>query len=110
MVYETLETLNATGLNGIFQVSASALDSLGVSFAGLILGAIFIVIAYVSYFSTVRRIGRGDLPASLTVAGFVCVVMAILMSMIPNFIDTKIIVIIIILEIIFAFVLVRSRE
>lgn len=110
LVYQTLEDINGTGFIGIFQTAAAAFDNFAIKLPELILAAIFLVLAFTSFYSTERRKGRGDLPASFAVAGLVCVVVSILMSMIPNFISTRDIIIAIILEIIFVFWQMTSRE
>jgi len=104
--YQTLEDINGTGIQGIIQTATAAVPI----FPGLILGALFIILAFASYFSTQRRFGKADFPASFTVAGFVCVVVALLMSLIPNFITNATLVPVIILEIIFFIWLAISRE
>ena len=95
--FKTMEDLNATNIDGIMQTAAEAVPIL----PALILGALFIILAFTSYFSTMRRFGRGDLPASAAVAGFVTVIVALLFSLIPDFITNVTIVPVIILEILF---------
>lgn len=104
--YQTIEQVNGTGVIGILQTDAQAVPFL----PALILFAIFVILALGSYFSNLRRLGRGDLPASFAVAGLVTVVVGILMSLIPNFINSTTLGIAIILEIIFAFWLFLSRD
>ena len=83
LAYRTLEDINQTGINGILVTASDAVPIL----PALILGALFIIISFASYFSVQRRIGRGDLPASFAVAGFVTVVVGFIMSLIPNFLS-----------------------
>lgn len=104
--YATMESLNATGMNGILSVASTAVPIL----PGLILFALFIIITMGSYWAETRRKGRGDLPASMAGAGFVTCVVAFLMSMIPNFITNVTIVPCVILEILFVFFLLGSRD
>jgi len=104
--YKTIEDLNVTGINGLLVTASEAVDFL----PGLLLFAIFIVLAFGSYFATQRRYGKGDLPSSIATAGLVTVVVSILFSLIPGFIHPRIIVITISLEIVFALWLFLSRE
>ena len=95
--YQTLEEVNGTAINGILQTAAQAVPI----FPGLIFLAIFIVLAYASYYTTQRRLGRGDMPASFAVGGFVAVVVGLVMTLVPNFINRTTIVTAIVLEIFF---------
>ncbi len=109
--YKTLEDINNTnGLVGILQTASDAVPIL----PALIMSALFIVIVFANYFSTQRRTGRGDLPSSFAVAGFVTCIVGGLISMIPNFMPSNILVnplsYFIILEIVFIFWLFLSRE
>ncbi|KKK89243.1 hypothetical protein LCGC14_2735070 [marine sediment metagenome] len=106
MAFKTMEDINGTGIQGIMQTAAEAVPIL----PGLILGALFIILAFTSYFSAMRRFGKGDLPASASVAGFVTVIVALLFSLIPNFITNVTIVPVIILEILFVIWLYFSKE
>jgi hypothetical protein len=103
--YKTIEDINGSGIEGVFQTAAEATNAL----VPLILAAIFFILAFGSYYIMQRRFGEGDLPACLTVSGLVVVLCALLMSMIPNFINIPTITITIVLEIIFFFWLVLSR-
>jgi DMSO/TMAO reductase YedYZ heme-binding membrane subunit len=90
MAYKTLEQINATDVTGIFQTASDAVPAL----AGMLLFAIFIVLAFGSMFAMQRRFGRRDyIPACFAVAGMVTTICAFIMSLIPNFIQTYIIVI-----------------
>lgn len=99
--YQTIEQVNGTGINGVLQTASTAVPSL----PALILTSIFIVIAYVSFFSTQRRTGRGDFWASCAVAGFVAVVIGFVMTLIPNFITNTTLVPAVALEIVFVVIL-----
>ena len=105
MVYKTLSDLNASEPTGLFQVVAEAVPS----FPSMMLGAIFIILTFGSYFVMQRKFGKGDLPACCTVGGLVTVVCAFIMSLIPNFIQMYVIIITIVLELIFVFWLFSSR-
>lgn len=104
--YRTIEDINQSGLNGILVTTSDAVPIL----PALILFALFVILSFGSYYSTIRRLGRADFPASFAVAGFVCVIVSILMSLIPNFISTEIVTMTIVLEIIFVGWLYFSRD
>ena len=108
MTYQTIETINCTsrGINCVMQVASTAVPIL----PAIILLCLFIIITMATYYATTRRLGRGDLIASATGAGFVCCVVAYLMSLIPNFITNATIVPCIVIEIILVFMLIGSRD
>lgn len=105
MAYTTLENLNASSPTDIFQIVSEAVPI----FPTMMLSAIFIILTMGSYFVMQRRFGKGDLPACCSVGGLVTVVCAIIMSLIPNFIQTYVVVVAIVLEILFVVWLFTSR-
>ena len=105
--FQTMQDLNQTGINGVLVTASTAVPFL----PALILFAMFIILSFGAYFSSVRRTGRSDnFVGSLAVAGFVTVVIAFLMTLIPNFIDTYTLSITIVIEIIFVMWLFLSRD
>ena len=107
MSYETLEQLNATGIVGIFQTNANAVQPN--MFPAMIIFAIWAIITIGSFFSNIRRYGKGKLWASVNVGGFVASIVAGLFMIIPNFMPMRILVITVVLEII-AFVVLMTDE
>lgn len=96
MTYLTLEDLNASEPTGVFETAASAVPIL----PALILFAIFTVISFGSIFALQRRFGRKDyIPACFTVAGMVTTISAFVMTLIPNFIQTYVVVITVLITI-----------
>lgn len=108
--YATLQTMNVTGINGIFQVASAAIPLAQVTLPALELFSLFIILSFASFYSTQRRVGQGDMPVSMSVAGLICVVVASIFSFIPNFESWMVLVSVIILEIIFVSWLFISRE
>ena len=106
LAYKTLEQINQTGINGILATSSDAVPLL----PALILFALFIILSFGAYFSTVRRIGYASMPSVFAVAGFVTTVIAFMMSIIPNFINTLTIGFCVIIEIGFVFWLYLSKD
>jgi len=114
LIYKTIEEVNGTGIIGIFQTASQAVTIL----SSLILSALFIILAYVSFYSTQRRTGYGDFCASCAVAGAITVIVAVLFSFIPNFMAPfsssilvpRDLIYSIILEIVFVVALFLSRE
>lgn len=102
--YKTLEEINQTGIQGILVTSSNAVPM----FPAFILGALFIILTIGSYFATERKIGRGDLFGSMAVAGFVCVIVSFLFSLIPNFQNVYILVSMVIIELILVLVIYLS--
>lgn len=106
LTYKTLEQINGTGINGILQTASDAVPIL----PALILTALFIILSFGSYFSSVRRLGTASLSASFAVAGFVTTIIAFLMSLIPNFINAYTIGVCVILEIVFVMWLFMGKD
>lgn len=107
MPYKTLEQLNSTGIVGILQTNAIAVQSN--MFPAMIILAVWMIITIGSFFSNIRRYGKGKLWASITVGGFVASIIAGLFLIIPNFMPLRILVITVILEII-SFILLMTDE
>lgn len=97
--------MNGTGITGILQTASAAVPI----FPALILFAVWSVLTFGMYFSSVRRIGKGDFAACFAVGGFVTTLVAFLMELIPNFITTATIIPVVVLEII-AVVILISKE
>lgn len=114
LLYQTLEQINGTGIIGIFQTASASINMGPITLPLLIMMALFIIITFASYFSTQRRYGRGDFPASASVAGFVVCIVGALFSMIPSFMPSNIalnpLTYFVVLEIIFAYWLMSSKE
>ena len=106
MTYPTLETINGTGITGIFQTVSAAVPI----FPALILFAVWSILTFGMFFSSVRRVGKGDFPACFAVGGFVTSLVAFLMQLIPNFITTYTIVPVVALEIIAVVILISSKQ
>jgi len=106
MTYATLSDLNATGITGILQTVSNAVPI----FPGLIIFAIWSVLTLGMFYISIRRIGRGDFLACLVVGGLVASIVAIMMELIPNFINIETIVVTLFLEILFAVILISSKE
>lgn len=114
LIYKTLEDVNGTGIIGIFQTSSNAVPFL----SSLILFALFIVLTFVSFYSTQRRTGYGDFWASTSVSGLITVIVAVFLSFIPNFMQPltptvlvpRDLIISIIIEIFLVIMLFMSRE
>jgi hypothetical protein len=97
MTYQTLQEMNATGIIGILQTNAQAMPYN--LFPALIITTIWIVISLGSFYSNVRRLGKGDIWASINAGGFIASIIAGLMLIIPNFMPIRVLVITILLEI-----------
>lgn len=83
MAYQTIDQANVTSLTGIFTYSAGIVPIL----PSLILFAIFLVTVLGSFFAQRRQLGTGNFAASFAVGGFVTMVVAIMLSLIPGFIN-----------------------
>lgn len=96
MTYTTLEQLNVSDTTNIFQAAASAVPIL----AAMILLAIFITLAFGSMFALQRRFGRRDyIPACFSVAGMVTTIIAFILTLIPNFIQTYVVIVTVLITI-----------
>jgi len=105
-MYNTLESLNATGLVGLLQTNSDAT----ILFPSMIIVAIWAIIAMGSFYATTRRYGQGNFMASLTVGGFIASIIAGIMMIIPNFMPLRVLVITVIIEILCFLVLVGESS
>ena len=106
MAYKTLEDFNGTTMDQPLLAAAEAVPA----YPALLLFSIFSIITFGTFFTAIRRFGKGDLPASATAGGFVSVICAVLLSLIPNFMPLAFIIITIIFEILFVWWLLGTRN
>ena len=107
MVYKTIEQINGTGMTGLLQTVSDAVPI----FPGLILLAIWAILTFGMFFSSVRRTGRGDFVACNAVGWFVAMICSIIMSIIPNFITNVTIIPVIIMTIVsFVFLIISNTD
>lgn len=108
MTFKTLDAVNTSqGLHTVF-IYVNEL-TLGL-FSRLFLLSFFLIIGLGAYLSQQRLKGKGDLAASMTIAGFVTSGAAIIMSFLPGLINTFDIVVIITATIMFALWLFMSKR
>jgi len=106
LTYKTLEDINGTGIQGILQTASDAVPLL----PAMILFSLFIVLSFGSMFYNTRKYGSAKMSSTFAVAGFVTMVVAVMMTLIPNFINTATVVTCIIIEIAFVFWLYSSTD
>ena len=108
MAYKTLDQYNTSeGLPVIFQAATETAPIL----IPLILFGLFMITLFSTYFIQRRLTGRGNLAASFAVAGYVVVIAAFVMSLIPNLITTPVLIACIALSIIGTmFLLLAGRD
>ena len=107
MTYPTLDTVNTS--RGVYPLFVYANEIVPI-FNPMLLFFIYFVAALGSFFAQKRLAGTSDLPASLTVAGMITSVIAILFSLIPGMINLGVVVLIIGITILSFIWLVFSRE
>ena len=102
-MYKTLSDYNQSqGLISLLQAASDGVSDSPwhlVSLPFLILSAVWIILSFGSFYAMSRRYGKGDLQASINAGGFTAVILAGLMSLIPNFISMRDVIIIVVLEI-----------
>jgi hypothetical protein len=97
MTFKTLLDYNSSqGLIVPFQAVSDAVPG----FAFGVCSVVWLIIALGTYYNQQRRFGKGEIFASTSVGGFIACVSAGLMSLIPNFISTTEIIILIVIELI----------
>jgi len=99
MPHETLEDLNAS--EGFHVLFTYVNDVTGGIFSIMLLLSLFLVIALGTYFSALRTKGKGDLPASCAVAGFVTSSASILMLGIDGLVSVTTVVTTVVISILF---------
>ena len=99
------EIVNVTDLQGILRFPI--LDT--PEFYPTILFTIFIIFSLGTFFREVRKLGRGNIFSSLAVGGFVTVAVAVIFSAL-NLIQTQILVITLVVEIVFVALFLTSGD
>jgi len=107
MVYKTFAEMNQS--EGI-QVIFSYVSEIEPLFTPILLFVIFFISAIGSYFLERNFTGRGNLLGSLATGGFVTTVIAYVMSLIPNFINTITVIICLIITIVFVLLFLITKE
>jgi len=79
-------------------------------FINMLLASIWIIFAMGSYFMSKRRMGVGDFPQSLAVAGFVTTTFAFLLRMIPDLVSGATLVVCFVITSISVVIFLFSRE
>lgn len=93
-IFKTYETLANRNQSEGFQVLfIYANDITDGWYLNLVLFALFMITALGSYFSMYRTRNKGDFSVSFAVAGYVTFITSLLMSLIPNLINTSIVII-----------------
>jgi|TARA_R100001530_G_C4292979_1_gene148502 hypothetical protein len=95
MAYPTLADVNTS--EGMHVIFTYANDITGGLLVNATLFAFFVIIMMSTYFSQQRVSGKGDMPSSFAVAGYLTGGLAILFSLIPNFINTTSVVMVIVI-------------
>lgn len=81
MVYAEFNASQHSGLGGLFQYAQQTVPF----YAGMLFGVILTVITLSIYFIQESKKGRGDFPVAFAVGNTATVVLAIILSMISNF-------------------------
>jgi len=89
MTYETFTEFNASGVEGLLTYPAQIVPI----FIPVLLAVFFLIIALASYFSQKRLGGSASFVSSFAVASYVTTVLAIAMTLIPNLINTFVIIV-----------------
>ena len=86
---QTYAEFNKTGLDQLFVYAAQTIPV----FSPMVLISFFAIVALATYFSSTRIRGDGDFAASFVVAGFMTVILSVIMSLIPGLMPTTYVVI-----------------
>lgn len=89
MAFETYNEFNKTGLDQLFVYSAEIVPA----FIPMLLFSLFIITFFATFFTKQRLTGRGDAPSSFASASFLMTIVASLMMIIENLIETQTVVI-----------------
>ena len=85
----TYATLNATNLNGLFQY----VESIVSSFSAFLIGAFFFIILLYTYFSAIRMGRNPNLSVSFAAASFSSLILTLILTLIPGFVPTTVLMI-----------------
>lgn len=107
MPYTEIEDYNTSeGLHTLFQYVASVEPM----FFPFTLFALFIIASVGSFFAQKEMTGKGNLKASLAVAGWFVTIVAYVMSLIPNLVTTITVVVCLILSVVFTLLLYLDKK
>lgn len=107
--FQTISEYNTTKGPHVLILQAPN-DMSGGIFVQLLLFALFMIASMGTYFSQKRLFGRADFVASFCVAGFLTAIVAIIMTAMPNVINTYTVVVAIVVAIIGFIWLIISRN
>ena len=83
MVYDQLETVNATNITAILGYTSS----INPGFFPLMLFGLFVIVTLGSYFSQKRLSGTGDFFGSATVGSYLTTIVALFLFFMPGVLD-----------------------
>lgn len=106
MTYTTLNDYNITGIHGIFLYVAD----INPFFIPLILFATFMIVLLGTYFSQMRLKGNGDFFASFAVAGYLTIISAFVLNLIPNLVNLLTLAVCIVVSVVGTILLLISRD
>lgn len=107
--FQTISDYNTTKGPHVVLLQAPNDMSSGI-FVPLLLFSLFMITSMGTYFSSKRLFGKGDFVASFCVAGFLTAIVAIIMTAMPNVINTYTVVVAIAVAIIGFVWLIISRN
>jgi len=105
MAYQTLTEFNATGMDGMLVYVSTVVPI----FIPLVLFSFFTIITLATYFSQRRLTGRGNFFSSLSVAGFSTTILAFIMTLIPDLINTLTLVVTVSITIVAVIILLLTK-
>lgn len=109
-VYQTLQQWQANNTNAGMEGLPLYVNSIVPIFSSLLLFALFVIILFGTYFSSKRLTGIGDFSVSFVAAAFVTAIVAVIMSLIPGFVNIFVVIVCIALFIVSLVLLFLSKD
>jgi hypothetical protein len=106
MVYTDMVSQNITSISGLFVYVSQAVPI----FIPLLLMSLFVIVSLGSFFAQRRLTGTGNFWGSFAVAGYFIAVVSGVMSLIPNLINSFVVVICIVIAVIGTAMLIHSGD
>lgn len=84
MTYPEFSANGTSGMEALFDYTKSVIPF----YDGLLLGTIFLVLTFASYFIQEQKKGKGDFPVAFAVGSTITTILATILSLLSNFVSS----------------------
>jgi len=106
MVYQTITNQNVTTISGLFIYVSEQVPA----FIPIMLLTLFFIVFLGSFYAQKRISGSVNVWASMSVAGYLVTVISVLMNLVPNLIDSYVVLVCVVVTIIATTLLITQES